>query len=88
MSCLKGRLIKLVDVRANTILLLISDPSKINDLLPFIESIVWGSKNLNLDCIKELETFLYQSFGPEIFELLSKGANVQAEVTIAYQGLI
>ena len=57
-----------------------SDPSKINELLPFIESTVWGSKNLNLDCIKDLEEFILESFGPEVYALLSKGEHVQPEV--------
>lgn len=59
-----------------------SDPAKINDLLPYIESIVWGSKNLNLDCVKDLEIFLFNSFGGGVFEHLSKGSNVTPEVHI------
>eukprot|EP00331_Platyophrya_macrostoma_P031977 CAMPEP_0176439060 /NCGR_PEP_ID=MMETSP0127-20121128/19696_1 /TAXON_ID=938130 /ORGANISM="Platyophrya macrostoma, Strain WH" /LENGTH=385 /DNA_ID=CAMNT_0017823213 /DNA_START=177 /DNA_END=1334 /DNA_ORIENTATION=+ len=64
------------------------DPAKINDLLPYIESIVWGSKNLNLDCVKELEQFIYNAFGPGVYENLLKGANVQAEIKECFDSIL
>jgi len=48
------------------------DPRKINDLLPYVESILWAGQKVNLDCTKDFSDFIIENFGSEVYMQLTK----------------
>ena len=56
------------------------DPSKIEQLTPYVESILWGCQKLNMASINRFTKFLWELFGPTVLNNLSKGLNVCKEV--------
>lgn len=57
-----------------------SDPRKVNDLLPYVESVLWGGQKVNLDCINAFGEFVIDAFGADVYSELCKYAKVTQEV--------
>jgi len=53
---------------------------KIQELVPFVESLLWGCQKLNLNCLDKFTFFLNKAFGPACVGELSKGAFVLPEI--------
>ena len=54
--------------------------SKIVELQPYVESVLWGCQKLNLSCVDKFITFLNVSFGPAAVGELSKSVNIKEDV--------
>jgi len=63
------------------------DPTKIRELVPFVESIIWGCQKLNLSCIMKLSTFLFNTFGSLTVAELQKGTFVLKEIRDCFMTL-
>lgn len=61
---------------------------KIEELLPYIESIIWSAKPLNLSCISEFQTLMTSFFGPEIYESVQKSTRVDPELKECFKELL
>jgi hypothetical protein len=59
---------------------LLRDPRKVNDLLPYVESILWGGQKVNLDCINAFGEFIMSAFGSDVYSELCKFAKVTPDV--------
>jgi len=57
-----------------------SDPRKVNDLLPYVESVLWGGQKVNLDCINAFGEFVIDAFGADVYSELCKYAKVTPDV--------
>ena len=65
-----------------------SDATKINDLLPYVESILWGCQKCNLTCVDPFNSFIIDSFGPDVHNALCVGSKVTSEVSFGHQHFI
>jgi hypothetical protein len=45
------------------------NPKAIEELLPFIESIIWSTNRFNLNCLKEFTGIMVSFFGPQALNL-------------------
>jgi len=52
------------------------------DLVPYVESIIWGCQKCNIDCIKAFEEFIIATFGLEAFNQIVQFTKVTPEVPI------
>jgi len=57
-----------------------SDTNKIQDLIPYVESLIWGGRKCNIECVHQLEDFLLASFGPETQAQILEFKQVTPEV--------
>jgi len=55
------------------------DTTKISELIPFVESIMWGCQKLNVKCEK-FSKFIYVSFGVQATSELSKYTKVILDI--------
>eukprot|EP01016_Furgasonia_blochmanni_P008894 TRINITY_DN13675_c0_g1_i2.p1 TRINITY_DN13675_c0_g1~~TRINITY_DN13675_c0_g1_i2.p1 ORF type:complete len:425 (-),score=49.06 TRINITY_DN13675_c0_g1_i2:37-1311(-) len=56
------------------------DFSRIADLLPYLESVLWASKFMNLQPLSEFQNLIIRHFGPQIIESADSGVRVDQEL--------
>jgi len=57
-----------------------SDTSKIMDLVPYVESMIWGCQKCNVECIKQFEQFIIENFGLDTYNSVMQFTKVTPEV--------
>jgi len=56
------------------------DTSKIMDLVPYVESMIWGCQKCNVECIKQFEEFIIANFGLDTYNGLMQFTKVTPEL--------
>jgi len=64
------------------------DPRKVNDLLPYVESVLWGGQKVNLDCINAFGEFVIDAFGADVYSELCKYAKVTQELKDCFDSIL
>jgi len=64
------------------------DTNKIQDLIPYVESLIWGCHKLNIQCIDQFENFLLASFGPETQAQLLEFKQVTPELQAQFDSIL
>jgi len=64
------------------------DTNKIQDLIPYVESLIWGCHKLNIQCIDQFENFLLASFGPETQAQLLEFKRVTPELQAQFDSIL
>lgn len=62
--------------------------AKIENLLPYIESVCWSSKPLNLSCIVEFQSQMIYFFGADITESIQKSSKVDPDLKACFKDLL
>ena len=65
-----------------------SQSSKIENLMPYIESVCWSAKPLNLSCIVEFQSQMVYFFGADISESIQKSAKVDPDLKACFKDLL
>lgn len=63
-------------------------PAKIENLMPYIESICWSSKPLNLSCIVEFQSQMVYFFGSDLNESIQKTTKVDPDLKDCFKDLL
>ena len=61
---------------------------KIENLMPYIESVCWSTKPLNLSCIAEFQSQMIYFFGADISESIQKSAKVDPDLKACFKDLL
>jgi hypothetical protein len=64
------------------------DASKIPELVPYIESVVWASRRLNLSQVAEFTTLVQDCFGPEVLTNIERSTNIDLELRECFKNVI
>jgi len=64
------------------------DTSRINDLIPYVESVIWGCQKCNLDCVKQFEAFIIEVFGQETHLQLLQFTKVTPELKNYFNSIL
>jgi len=64
------------------------DPKKIDDLVPYVESIIWGCQKCNIDCIKQFEEFIIANFGLETYNHVLQFTRVTPELKSQFNSIL
>lgn len=63
-------------------------PSKVENLMPYIESICWAAKPLNLSCISEFQAQMVYFFGQDLNESVQKTTKVDPDLKDCFKELL
>ncbi len=66
----------------------LSDTTKIQDLIPYVESLIWGGRKCNIECVHQLEDFLLSSFGPETQAQILEFKQVTPELQTLFDSIL
>ncbi len=50
------------------------------DLVPYVESMIWGCQKCNVECIKQFEQFIIENFGLDTYNSVMQFTKVTPEV--------
>jgi hypothetical protein len=64
------------------------DTTKIQDLIPYVESLIWGGRKCNIECVHQLEDFLLASFGPETQVQILEFKQVTPELQTLFDSIL
>jgi hypothetical protein len=64
------------------------DTTKIMDLVPYVESIIWGCQKCNVECIKQFEEFIIANFGLETYNQILQFTKVTPELKSQFSSVI
>lgn len=64
------------------------DPRKVNDLLPYVESLLWGCQKVNIDCVKAFGEFIISTFGADVYSELSKNQQVTDDLKKCFDSIL
>eukprot|EP01017_Pseudomicrothorax_dubius_P004264 TRINITY_DN10814_c0_g3_i2.p1 TRINITY_DN10814_c0_g3~~TRINITY_DN10814_c0_g3_i2.p1 ORF type:complete len:440 (+),score=126.28 TRINITY_DN10814_c0_g3_i2:114-1433(+) len=56
------------------------DPTRIADLLPYIESLIWATRRLNLNQVSEFQQLIYDCYGPNIMDNIERSTRIDNEL--------
>jgi len=60
------------------------DPTKVEELIPYVESVLWGCQKINLEPVNRFINFLTNAFGMNAVCEMSKGRNVKPEIKACF----
>ena len=64
------------------------DPTKVQEVVPYLLSVLWAANVLNCEAIMELRNMMTAYFGPGISKCLENGAQVDEELKALFKNLM
>lgn len=64
------------------------DTSKIMDLVPYVESMIWGCQKCNVECIKQFEQFIIENFGLDTYNSVMQFTKVTPEIKNLFTSIL
>ena len=69
-------------------LILSSDPSRVQEIVPYMISVLWGGKKCNIQSINELHQMMTWYFGSGVGQCIQKAHEVDKELMACFANLM